>query len=88
MFGDDASLKKIMSFNSPGEMKALGSKINNFNAVIWTQSAPQITNECHHAKFNQSPALADYLLATERINSLKHLLLIDYGALEYQCMTQ
>ncbi len=37
MFGDDASLKKIMYSNSPGEMKALGSKINNFNAVIWTQ---------------------------------------------------
>ncbi len=53
MFGDDASLTKIMSSNSLGEMKALGSKINNFNAVISTQSAPMIAN-----------ALVDYLLAT------------------------
>ncbi len=89
MFGDDESLKKVMSSNSPGEIKALGSKINNFNAVIWTQSAPKIANECHHAKFNQNPALADNLLATgenKLIETFPNVSLLGIGVSMYDAM--
>ncbi len=38
MFEDDPTLKIIMSSKSPGEMKALGAKVNNFNKVVWENS--------------------------------------------------
>ncbi len=64
MFGDDPTLKQIMSSKSPGEMKALGEKVNNFNKVVWENSVTNVANKMHHTKFGQNPHLADYLLAT------------------------
>ncbi len=64
MLRDDTTLKKIMSSKCTGEMKVLGAKVNNFNEVVWENSVTNVANKMHHAKFEQNPCLADYLLAT------------------------
>ncbi len=64
LFKDEQTLKKIMSSKSPGEMKALGTKVHNFNQDIWVKSAMQIAIQCHNAKFAQNPCLSNFLLAT------------------------
>ncbi len=53
-----------MSSKSPREMKALGAKVNNFNKVVWENSATNVSNKMQHATFGQNPHLADNLLAT------------------------
>ncbi len=53
IFGNDSSLKRILSAKSPGEMKFLGSKIRNFNQETWAKAAMNIAITCHQAKFAQ-----------------------------------
>ncbi len=56
--------KILWPLNSPGEMRALGSKVKNFNSETWAKSVKRIAECCHHAKFTQNPKMADSLLAT------------------------
>ncbi len=47
IFKDDITLNKIIPATSPGEMKALGASIKDFNKDICFKSAPEIANTCH-----------------------------------------
>ncbi len=53
-----------MASNSPGEMRALGSNVKNFNSETWAKSVKGIAACCLHVKFTQNPKMADSLLAT------------------------
>ncbi len=64
LFEDSEILAKILASESPKTHKALGRKVRGFDAAKWEQSREQIVYEGNHAKFTQSPALLEALLAT------------------------
>ncbi len=63
MFGDNHTLNRILSAKSPGEMKALGTKVNKFNPEVWAKSVMDIAINCLHAKFTQNKKMTNCLLA-------------------------
>ncbi len=56
--------REIKMAISPGQMKAIGRGIQNYNADIWAKEAHEIAAMCQHAKFTQNKDLQDYLPAT------------------------
>ncbi len=64
MSGDNHTLNRISSAKSPGEMKALGTKVNKFNPEVWAKSLMDIAIYYLHAKFTQNKIMANCLLAT------------------------
>ena len=64
LFNDALTLDKILSANSPGEAKALGRNVSNFNEEIWMQRRSEIVKQGSFLKFSQDERLKTYLCAS------------------------
>jgi ribA/ribD-fused uncharacterized protein len=64
LFGDTASFEKITSCESPKEAKNLGRMVIGYDDQVWNENRFEIVKLGNIHKFNQHPALADYLLET------------------------
>lgn len=64
LFNDHEIALKIMKAKSPGEQKALGRQVRNFNKEIWDAHARQIVYEGCYYKFTQNRDAYDYLMET------------------------
>ena len=65
LFEDQKTFDKIISCTKPAEAKELGRSIPGFDDQVWNQKRYEIVKIGSIHKFNQHPALADYLLKTE-----------------------
>ncbi|MEX5636816.1 NADAR family protein [Parafrankia sp. FMc2] len=66
LFGDDATAERVLAAASPGEAKALGRQIRDFDEETWTRRRYDIVVRGNSAKFSQHPALREYLVGTGR----------------------
>lgn len=64
LFGDEIIFQKIVNTNKPGEVKALGRKIVNFDDGRWNEHKYAIVCAGNVHKFGQDEALKKYLLGT------------------------
>jgi ribA/ribD-fused uncharacterized protein len=64
LFGDEATLKKILAATSPREHKALGREVKGFDDARWTGVCREIVYQANLAKYTQNPGLRELLLAT------------------------
>lgn len=64
LFGDQETADKIMEATDPGEIKALGRQVKNFNSKVWDGYKIMIVKSGLWNKFVQHPDLADILLST------------------------
>ena len=64
LFDDFNSEKAILKSGNPGEAKRLGRNVIGFDNDTWNQKRFEIVVNANKAKFEQNPALGDFLLAT------------------------
>ena len=64
LFGDAATLWKIMSAPGPRECKALGRTVAGFDPSVWDRHKCDIVLRGSLAKFSQNAELMEYLLGT------------------------
>lgn len=64
LFNDDETCSKIIHADKPGEVKALGRLIKNFDQSTWDEHKYEIVKNGSIHKFSQNPILKDYLLNT------------------------
>ncbi|KXX69033.1 NADAR family protein [Flammeovirga sp. SJP92] len=65
LFNDTEIYDQIINCNKPGEAKALGRKVRNFDESLWKQHRYEIVTKGNIYKFTQNPALGQYLLSTQ-----------------------
>lgn len=64
IFGDEAVRRQILASASPRAHKALGRKVQGFDAAVWERERLPIVVRGNLAKFTQNPAMLAALLAT------------------------
>lgn len=64
LFGDDSALARVFEKDDPGAAKAAGRSVSNFDEAIWLQHRFGIVVRGNRAKFDQHPALRNFLLGT------------------------
>ena len=64
LFNDKASYDKIMASATPAKAKELGRYVIGFDEKSWNDKRFDIVKTGNIHKFNQNPALGDYLLNT------------------------
>lgn len=64
LFGDDEVLERILVVSDPKAAKELGRQVKNFDDAVWRANARRLVTEGSVAKFEQNPALRDFLLST------------------------
>lgn len=64
LFGDQASLARILAARTPGEAKKLGRSVEGFDEEVWLQRGWDIVVAGNVAKFGQHPALRTFLFET------------------------
>lgn len=64
LFGDQATLARILVAPSPGAAKKLGREVVGFNSARWDAERFGIVVAGNRAKFGQHPELAAYLRST------------------------
>lgn len=64
LFNDEVSFKKILSSEKPGEAKALGRLIENFEDTLWNEHRFEIVKRANVLKFQQYPELKKFLCQT------------------------
>ncbi len=64
LFDDNETLAAILAAEKPADAKALGRKVRNFVPEIWEKHCFEIVVTGNLHKFNQNPALKDFLLST------------------------
>ncbi|WP_433006933.1 NADAR family protein [Kribbella sp. CA-294648] len=64
LFGDIASAAKILAAGHPGEAKALGREVANFDGAEWRRERFAIVVAGNVSKFRQNAELAKYLAGT------------------------
>ncbi len=64
LFDDQNIFNKIISSRKPGEVKALGRQIINFDEGKWNEHKYEIVMKGSIHKFSQNKILKDYLLST------------------------
>ena len=64
LFNDKEVFEKIITADKPGEVKELGRQVMDFDEQAWNSKRFDIVKEGNMHKFNQHPALADYLKQT------------------------
>lgn len=62
LFKDEETLQKILSTNSPSEVKSLGRKIRGFEEATWDIHKEDIVYRGNFLKFTQNPNLLKQLL--------------------------
>lgn len=65
LFNDLEIAKKIMNKTFPGDQKALGRKVKNFDKEVWDKHARQIVYEGCYYKFTQNEDAYNYLMETK-----------------------
>jgi len=65
LFNDDETSLKILESSSPGEAKALGRVVSNFDEEVWNKHRSPIVIEGNVLKFSQNPPLKEFLLNTK-----------------------
>ncbi len=63
MFGDASTLNEIMTSLSPKDQKALGRRVQNFNAATWDAVCRDVVFRANIAKFTQNPPLKEFILS-------------------------
>ena len=64
LFGDADMLRQIIGSESPKDAKALGRKVQNFDADEWASKCFEIVVNGNVQKFQQNPAMKEFLLST------------------------
>jgi ribA/ribD-fused uncharacterized protein len=64
LFGDTEMLTEIIAAPGPQEAKALGRKVRNFDADVWSAQCFEIVVKGNVEKFRQNPAMQEFLLPT------------------------
>ena len=70
LFGDEATLAKILAAGSPRAAKALGRTVTGFREEVWQTHRFGIVVAGNTQKFAQNPELAAYLLGTRPLEDL------------------
>jgi ribA/ribD-fused uncharacterized protein len=65
LFGDSATLEKILVAETPHNAKALGREVANFDAGKWVAARFDIVATGNLAKFGQSEPFKDFLLGID-----------------------
>lgn len=65
LFNDFDIAKKVLEKKFPGDQKALGRKVKNFNKEVWDEHARQIVYEGCYYKFTQNEDAYKYLMETK-----------------------
>lgn len=65
LFGDAGAERSILAAPGPREAKALGRKVQGFDADIWRRDAYGIVVAGNLAKFAQHAGMCSYLLSTQ-----------------------
>lgn len=64
LFGDTATLERILGALHPKQAKDLGRSVAHFDQEVWLSQRFDLVVAGNHAKFSQHPALAEFLLGT------------------------
>jgi ribA/ribD-fused uncharacterized protein len=64
LFGDEATLARILGTSHPNVAKKLGRQVRGFDDGAWIRARRELVVEGNVAKFGQDPALRAYLLGT------------------------
>ena len=64
LMGDIPTYTKIMAANNPKDYKALGRKVQHFDAALWDQAKYKVVLQGNLAKFSQNPELFAFLDST------------------------
>ena len=62
--GDDAVAEKILVAPGPGEAKALGREVSNFDQEVWDANCDGVVERGNLLKFEQNQRLKEILLGT------------------------
>ena len=65
LFRDEENRQRAIAAKSPGEAKAIGRLVTNFNEAAWTKKRFDIVVVGNLHKFSQNEALKQYLLGTQ-----------------------
>lgn len=65
LFGDSATLAKILEARTPAEAKALGRLVQGFDDEAWNAARFELVVEGNVAKFGQDSTMLAYLLGTK-----------------------
>ncbi|RYY20573.1 MAG: NADAR family protein [Cytophagaceae bacterium] len=64
LFGNDEVRQRIIAARHPDEAKKLGRQVTGFDPLVWDAQKFELVVTGNYQKFNQHPALQDYLLTT------------------------
>lgn len=64
LFGDQATLERILASGHPKQAKDLGRSVANFDEHLWLEHRYDLVVAGNLAKFSQNPELASFLLGT------------------------
>ncbi|WP_309399658.1 NADAR family protein [Cerasicoccus maritimus] len=64
LFGDEATQRRILEAYTPDEAKKLGRLVRNFDEAVWRERRFDIVTKGCLAKFQQNPAMRNFLLST------------------------
>jgi ribA/ribD-fused uncharacterized protein len=63
-FKDMEAYEEIMATKSPRDQKAIGRRVKNFNAEVWSVISREVVYQANYAKFTQNPEMREELMAT------------------------
>lgn len=64
LMGDDTIAEKILASEGPGEAKALGRQVSNFDQGVWDANCDGVVERANLLKFSQDERLKGILLGT------------------------
>lgn len=64
VFNDHEAYEQIMSTKSPRDQKAIGRRVKNFDASVWSPISREVVYQANYAKFTQNPKMREELMAT------------------------
>jgi ribA/ribD-fused uncharacterized protein len=64
LMGDSEIAAQTLACETPGEAKALGRKVRNFDQSIWDANCDRVVEEGNFLKFRQNERLREVLLGT------------------------
>lgn len=65
LFNDAETFERIISKDSPKDVKDLGRQIQNFDAEVWDRHKYQIVKQGNFLKFSQNESLKHFLIQTK-----------------------
>jgi len=65
LMGDTEIAEQTLACATPGEAKALGRKVRNFDQKMWDENCDRVVEQGNYLKFSQDERLRQALLGTE-----------------------